>query len=89
MARYNATDGTMCFATALEQIKRGERVARQGWNGKGMWLALNRAKGATTVYDRIVWASDFIVMKTADEHLVPWAASQTDLLAEDWVTVYA
>ena len=28
---------------------------------------------------------EFIVMKTADDNLVPWLASQTDMLAEDWI----
>lgn len=58
-----------------------ERVARAGWNGKGMWLALQRpdAGGKMTL--------PYIYMKTADDQLVPWLASQTDMLGEDWLEV--
>jgi hypothetical protein len=66
------------FGEAIVLLKAGRRVSRSGWNGKGMWLALQ-------VPDRHSKMSlPYIYMKTADGHLVPWLASQTDVLAEDW-----
>ncbi|WKZ86327.1 DUF2829 domain-containing protein [Ralstonia pickettii] len=78
------------FGTAVEALKRGQRVCRAGWNGKGMWLALvaaydyNPHAGQGAVHalgcEKLPW----IGMKTADNKFVPWLASQTDILAEDW-----
>lgn len=83
----------MNFSGALEVIKGGKKVARSGWNGKGMWLALVKGEnwgiGANDPRDYPgappITNADFIGMKTADNKLVPWPASQTDLLAEDWM----
>lgn len=89
----------MNFGQALEALKAGKRVAREGWNGKGMWLVLVRseqwfANFRTADNDnkpfpimRGLRALPWIGMKTADDGFVPWLASQTDLLAEDWVEV--
>jgi len=68
------------FSEALEKIKSGARMCRAGWNGKGMHIFLRDA-----VPDR--QELPFIMMKTVDEKFVPWLASQTDLLAEDWFQV--
>lgn len=137
------------FGAALSALKRGQHVARSGWNGKGMWLALveprhpaerfnhgdpalsddqaNRmstrekqlgrqvsvysigldvpvpehmksARGdelisirdwlyATPTPGSGIRALPWIGMKTADDGFVPWLASQTDVLAEDWGVV--
>ena len=72
---------SMNFGAALENLKYGFRVARAGWNGKGMWLALQRPTDTSRM------TVPYIFMKTADDQLVPWLASQTDLLAEDWQKV--
>lgn len=66
------------FGQALEALKRGEKVARVGWNGKGMWLALQRPDAGSKM------TLPYIYMRTAQGDFVPWVASQTDLLAEDW-----
>lgn len=78
------------FGDALALLKDGKRVARSGWNGKGMWLWLVPANRWDTklIYPepgvhRLPW----IGMKTADGGFVPWLASQTDLLADDWMEV--
>lgn len=68
----------MNFGQALDALKLGSRVARAGWNGKGMWLALQRPD------ERSKMSLPYIYMKTADDKLVPWLASQTDVLGEDW-----
>lgn len=66
------------FGQALEHLKAGGTVARVGWNGKGMWLALQRPDAGSKM------TLPYIYMSTAQGDLVPWLASQTDMLAEDW-----
>lgn len=68
----------MNFGEALSYLKAGSRVSRSGWNGKGMWLELQ------TPTETSKMTLPYIYMKTADNNLVPWLASQTDVLAEDW-----
>ncbi len=68
----------MNFGQAIDALKAGKKVARSGWNGKGMWLALQIPDANSKM------SLPYIYMKTADDHLVPWLASQTDVLAEDW-----
>lgn len=80
----------MDFQNALTQLKSGNKVARAGWNGKGMWLILVTDWTIDRGYSPIVEGllpAPFIAMKTADEKFVPWLASQTDILAEDWNAV--
>jgi hypothetical protein len=80
----------MPFGHALCALKAGGRVARAGWNGKGMWLAhvtgwtFNVMLGPV---DNIPTARSlpFLVMRTAQGDFVPWLASQTDILANDWM----
>ena len=68
----------MSFEEALHHIKNGIRVCRNGWNGKGMWIEIQRPDANSKM------TLPYIFMKTADNKLVPWLASQTDILAEDW-----
>lgn len=83
----------MTFGLAIEALKKGQRVARAGWNGKGMWLGLvqgydyNPQEGRATAYALGCIKLPWIGMKTANGEFVPWLASQTDMLAEDWVIV--
>lgn len=77
------------FGDALKALKAGQRVARAGWNGKGMWLWIPEPLDVfcTKVFvcgDAAFEAAPWIGMKTADNKFVPWLASQTDVLAEDW-----
>jgi len=75
----------MNFGQAVEALKEGAKVSRQGWNGKGMWLRIvipDECKNAE--FDMGMENLPYIEMKTADNKLVPWLASQTDVLAEDW-----
>lgn len=87
-------NNAMTFGHALEALKAGKRVARAGWNGKGMFLYLVpvNAYPAQTGAAKAYWGEDalvpygaYIAMKTAQENVVPWLASQTDVLTEDWV----
>ncbi len=81
------------FGEAIAALKSGKLVAREGWNDKGMWLILIVGEAvAQAIADRYgdgnaIPVLDAIYMKTATGELVPWLASQTDVLAEDWVEV--
>jgi hypothetical protein len=68
----------MTFGAAIEVLKAGERVTRRGWNGKDMWLALQVPDEHSKM------TLPYIYMKTAQGDLVPWLASQSDMLSEDW-----
>lgn len=74
------------FGWAIRQLKKGHKVARAGWNGKRMWLRYVNERNYTV--DAVRSGSHsllpWIGMKTADDHFVPWLASQTDVLAVDW-----
>ena len=84
------------FSTALVYLKCEYKVAREGWNGKGMFIFL--VPGSTFKVNRPPLLGIYpegteinyhahVDMKTADNKVVPWLASQTDLLAEDWMIV--
>ena len=86
----------LTFGEAIEALKTGMKVAREGWNGKNMFLFL--VGGSTFKVNRPPLLGIYpegteinyhahIDMRTADGTIVPWLASQTDMLAEDWVIV--
>lgn len=91
----------MNFGQALEALKAGQRVARSGWNGKGMWLALqpgstippDQARGGAAKGRADEGATEIVIlphidMRAADGSVVVgWLASQTDMLADDWNVV--
>lgn len=92
---YRKTSG-MPFGLAVEAVKKGKKIARAGWNGKGMFLFL--VPGSTFKVNRAPLLGIYpegteinyhahIDMKTADGTIVPWLASQTDVLADDWIVV--
>jgi len=70
------------FGGALDALKEGRRVFREGWNGKGMLIELVTAAPANPLPGVIY--RDYIAMRTAQNEIVPWVASQTDVLAIDW-----
>lgn len=86
----------MDFSDALREIKGGRRLARAGWNGKGMFVFLvngsnfkvNRAP-LLGIYPEGTEISyhGHIDMRTAQGYVVPWVASQPDILADDWELV--
>jgi hypothetical protein len=88
--RHNRETSAMPFSHALEAVKQGKKIARKGWNGKGMFLFLADSAGFDTRADvpRGLPSTPSIVMKTADDRfLVGWLASQTDMLSDDWFIV--
>ena len=83
----------MTFSEALERIKAGERVCREGWNGKGMFVFLVPGSRFTVnrppllgIYPEgtVINYHAHVDMKTAQGYVVPWLVSQADLLADDW-----
>ena len=80
----------MDFSEALRHIKNRSRMARNGWNGNGMWVILLDEKD----YDVEAYArfntqslSPFIAIRTAGGSMVPWQPSIGDVLANDWYIV--
>lgn len=93
--RFKEND-MMNFGDALAAVKAGKRVARIGWNGKGMFIFL--VPGSTFEVNREPLLSilgegtqvnyhGHVDMRTADGMIVPWLCNQTDMLAEDWQEV--
>lgn len=94
---YRPTSG-MNFGLAIEAMKKGHKVARSGWNGKGMFILLNKGRVVENLepnsfyekcgFEAPVKICDHIDMKAADGSMVVgWLASQTDMLSEDWTIV--
>ena len=90
----------MKFGDALEAaIRDGSKISRTGWNGDGMYvvyqkgypdgIAINEnTANATGIPEGTVCRfRPYLMMYTAQEDFVPWTASQTDLLADDWTAV--
>lgn len=89
---YQPTNA-MSFGHAVEALKAGKKVARSGWNGKGMFLYYVPANSypAQTDIAKKHWGADakvpyraYIAMKTVDDDVQVWTASQTDILSNDW-----
>lgn len=85
------------FDSALKIIQRGKRVSRRNWNGKGQFIyyvpegkyppcTKAAAKFCVDENGKVPYR-DYIAIKTVDGSVVPWVATQTDLLAKDWYTV--
>lgn len=90
----------MTFSKALQALKSGEKVAREGWNGKGMFIFLqegypfgipaneNTRKAIGLNPGDVVRIRPYIAMLDAQGMVVSgWLASQTDLLSDDWDVV--
>lgn len=72
----------MNFGEALDGLKSGQKVARTGWNGNGMYVQLNN--GGDYELSEIL---PFFVIKNVKNSFNTWVPSVSDLLAEDWEVV--
>lgn len=84
---------------AIEKLKEGLKLQRDGWNGKGMFIVYQKAypdgiainqNTAQAIGEPVGTVHKFLpylMMRTAGGEFVPWLASQTDILAEDWQVV--
>lgn len=89
----------MNFSAALADVKAGQKITREGWNGTGMYVVhqpgypngipinANTAKATGIPEGTTCVFRPYLMMKTAQGDFVPWAASQSDLLADDWSIV--
>ena len=80
--------GGFDYGYALRALRAGQQVARTGWNGKGMWLRLQVPDANSKM------SLPYIYIEYPEGHAtypngsrVPWFASQTDMLADDWVVL--
>lgn len=83
-------ENTFNFSKALYGLKNGRKIARSGWHDDCMWLTLVANYNILDMYEDTPHQDDlvpWIGMKTADNKFVPWLASQTDVLANDWVFI--
>jgi hypothetical protein len=99
--KVSQTETGMTFGGAIAAMKQGKRVARRGWNGKGMWLWLKEGtmvksdwchdQALKAIADKNggeIEALGTVCMKTADNKILSgWLASQTDVLSHDWVVI--
>lgn len=77
----------MDFGEALRALKSGARAARKGWNGKGMWLELQVPDLFSKMTLPYIYLNYPDNAQNTPGARVPWLASQTDMLAEDWEIV--
>ena len=85
----------MDFGKALEALKEGKKVARDGWNGSGMFAYMvpansypvNTEAAKSYFGDSLVPYRAYFALKTAQNDIATWVPSGSDILAEDWVIV--
>jgi hypothetical protein len=71
----------MHIGQAVAAMQGGGAVCREGWNGRGMYLRLQRPDANSKMTE------PYVYMYTAQGGLIPWLCSQADLLATDWMEV--
>lgn len=69
------------FGSAIQLLRTGDRMSRVGWNGPGQFIELQRPDAHSKM------TKPYLYITTVQGDRVPWLASQTDLLAEDWYIV--
>ena len=83
----------MNFGQALESLKDGKKVSRDGWNAKGLWIELQTPTETSKMTRPYIYmtcpkgSTNHFGVQERDFELVPWLPSQTDILAEDWCIV--
>lgn len=87
----------MNFGEALEKAKSGSKITRAGWNGKNLFVFFNPSSDIIVSAGRPLAASfpvgtkihcrEYLMMKTVNDEIVPWVASQSDLVETDWSEV--
>ena len=95
---YRPTDG-LTFGLAIEAVKKGYRIARKGWNGKGLFIVYQKAypQGIPCNYQTaIAWGLNegdlfrcepYLQIKMTNGSHSMWTPSINDCLAEDWYVV--
>ena len=84
-------EATFSFGDAIKYLKRGMKVARKGWNGKKQYIQLATGISYKTADGDIVNCEHDAIGNMAIAFVgtsgvqMGWLASQTDMLADDWV----
>lgn len=99
---------TLTFGEAIEELKKGKRICRSGWNGKNMYIYLNKGSKARNLNndevclfidginsllfdigdnDTVTRYPNINMRSATGATVTGWLASQTDILAEDWMVV--
>jgi len=89
-AMTKVTPNPVDFGAAIDYLKHGYKVARKGWNGKGIFLVLQVPDEHSKMTASYIYIDSLGLVTTnpdAPKVRVPWLASQTDMLAEDWMVV--
>lgn len=81
------TAQALTFGDALHYLKLGKKVARSGWNGKGLWLELQTPDAHSKMTLPYIFMSYPVDAQNTPGARVPWLASQTDMLADDWMVL--
>jgi hypothetical protein len=96
MSKVTIIASALCFGTALAHAKEGHMIAREGWNGKNMFVYIVPAAsypaqtGVAKAYfgeEAYVPYRAYLALKTADGDVATWAPSGSDVLAEDWLVL--
>lgn len=75
----------MDFSDALRNAKAGNKIARKGWNGKGLWVACDSVAGKVTNHGVTAKISHpLLLIKNVNGTFATWVPSITDIFAEDW-----
>lgn len=84
----------MNIGEAVEHVKLGYRVARKGWNGKGMYVYYVPAnsypaqtEAARKEFGDMVPYREYLALKTAQGDVATWSPSGSDTLATDWEVI--
>lgn len=86
----NQIDDEFSFSIAIELLKQGKKIARKGWNGKGMWVTCEKVYTHTDLKVQDIestFSHPLLIIKNVNGQFATWVPSITDLFAEDWVIV--
>jgi len=78
------------FGEVIRELKNGKSARREGWNGKGIFIKLHRPDENSKMTSPYIYINTTGLQTDnpeASKSLVPWLASQTDILAEDWLVI--
>jgi hypothetical protein len=77
----------MDFGQIIELLKQGKKASRKGWNGKGLWVEMQRPDVHSKMTLPYLYLNYPVDAQNTPGARVPWLASQTDILAEDWYEI--
>jgi hypothetical protein len=96
---YETVSDKMTFGQALSEVKAGKKIARSGWNGKGMFVVYQKAypngipcnKQTAEAWGMsegdLFRCEPYLQIKMVNESHSMWVPSINDVLAEDWILI--